>query len=142
MMNAATEKRLLQGTVALACLVPLIAGATGVLRGVGWLDHRPPAVDLDSHFRYMSGIFFGVGIAFTSCIPAIETKGTRLRMLVGFVVLGGVARLLSLAEIGVPGRGHQFGLVMELCVTPLLAMWQAGFARRYRMGSSAALTEG
>jgi hypothetical protein len=137
-----TEKRILQTVVALACLVPLIAGATGILRGVSWFDQRLPDVDLDSHFRYMSGIFLGVGIAFASCVPAIETKGARLRMLVGFVVLGGLARLLSLAEVGVPGLGHQFGLVMELCVTPLLALWQAGFARRYRGGSTAAFTDG
>jgi Domain of unknown function (DUF4345) len=132
----------LQIVVAAACLVPLIAGATGVLRGVEWFDPRVPDVDLDSHFRYVSGIFLGVGIAFASCVPAIETQGPRLRMLAGFVVLGGLARLLSLAQVGVPGPGHQFGLVMELCVTPLLALWQAGFARRYRAGSSSALTEG
>jgi Domain of unknown function (DUF4345) len=113
-------------------LVPLIAGATGVMHGTGWLDLRAPDIDLDSHFRYMSGIFLGVGIAFASCVPAIERKGPRLRMLAGFVVLGGLARLLSLVEVGVPGPGHQFGLVMELCVTPLLALWQARFARRYR----------
>jgi Domain of unknown function (DUF4345) len=135
------EKRILQCVVGVACLVPLIAGATGVLRGVNWLDPRVPDVDLDSHFRYISGIFLGVGVAFASCVPAIESKGPRLRMLAGFVVLGGLARLLSLAEVGLPGRGHQFGLVMELCVTPLLALWQAGFARRYRSGSSAAFTE-
>ena len=136
------EKRLLQAVVALACLVPLSAGSMGVLRGADWLADGAVAIDLDSHFRYISGIFLGVGLAFASCIPAIETKGARLRMLVGFVVLGGLARLLSLIEVGTPGPGMQFGLVMELAVTPLLALWQAGFARRYRGGSSAAATDG
>jgi hypothetical protein len=132
-MKGTVEKRLLQVVVAIACLVPLSAGSTGVLRGAAWLAHGPVATDLDSHFRYISGIFLGVGIAFASCIPAIEAKGARLRTLAGFVVLGGLARLLSLVETGTPGFGMQFGLVMELAVTPLLALWQAGFARRYRV---------
>ncbi len=131
-MTPAIEKRMLQTVIAIACLVPLSAGSTGVLRGAAWLAHGPVATDLDSHFRYISGIFLAVGIAFASCIPGIETKGARLRMLAGFVFLGGLARLLSLAEVGTPGFGMQFGLVMELAVTPLLALWQAGFARRYR----------
>lgn len=126
------EKRLLQAVVGLACLVPLIAGSVGVLRGASWLAHGPVATDLDSHFRYISGIFLGVGIAFASCLPGIESKGARLRMLAGFVVLGGLARLLSLIEVGAPGFGHQFGLAMELGVTPLLTLWQAGFARRWQ----------
>ena len=113
----------------------------GVFRGADWLADGAVAIDLDSHFRYISGIFLGVGLAFASCIPAIETKGARLRMLAGFVVIGGLARLLSLVEVGAPGPGMQFGLVMELAVTPLLALWQAGFARRYRSGSSSAATD-
>ena len=131
-MTPAIEKRILQAIIAIACLVPLSAGSTGVLRGAAWLAHGPVATDLDSHFRYISGIFLGVGIAFATCIPNIEVKGQRLRMLAAFVFLGGLARLLSLAEAGAPGFGMQFGLVMELAVTPLLAFWQAGFARRHR----------
>lgn len=123
---------MLQGVIALACLVPLSAGSTGVLRGASWLAQDAVAVDLDSHFRYISGIFLGVGIAFASCIAGIEAKGARLRMLVGFVVIGGLARLWSLIEVGTPGPGMQFGLVMELAVTPLLALWQKGFARRWQ----------
>ena len=136
-MTPAIEKRLLQIVIAVACLVPLSAGGSGVLKGAAWLAHTPVATDLDSHFRYISGIFLGVGFAFANCIPAIEIKGERLRMLVAFVVLGGLARLLSLAEVGLPGPGMRFGLVMELGVTPLIALWQTGFARRYRTATDA-----
>ena len=131
--GAKLEKRALQAVVALACLVPLSAGSMGVLRGVDWLADGSIAADLDSHFRYISGIFLGVGIAFASCVPGIEHKGARLRMLAACVVLGGLARLLSLVEVGPPGLGMRFGLVMELAVTPLLALWQAGLARRFHV---------
>ncbi len=125
------EKRLLQLAVALACLVPLATGSLGVLSGPAFLA-QPPAVprDLDSHFRYLSGIFLGVGIAFTTCIPTIEAKGPRFRLLGAFVVAGGLARLASVAAVGVPSGGHLFGLVMELGVVPVLLLWQASVARR------------
>lgn len=131
------ERRLLQAMVALACLVPLSIGGEGVWRGPGFLGHPPtiPA-DLDSHFRYLSGIFLAVGIAFASCVPAIERRGARFRLLGAFVVAGGLARLWSLASVGAPSHGHLLGLAMELGVVPLLLLWQARVARAYRAGSS------
>ena len=88
------------------------------------------ATDLDSHFRYLSGIFLALGIAFASCIPAVEAKTGRFRLLGAMVVAGGLARLVSLAALGVPGGGMRFGLVMELAVVPALLLWQARLARR------------
>jgi hypothetical protein len=123
------EMRVLQGVVAIACLVPLIAGSRGVLLGPGWIHGvgTVPA-DLDSHFRYMSGIFLGVGLAFVTCIPDIAAKGPRFRLLGALVVVGGFARLASLIAVGPPSPGHIFGLSMELGVVPLLMLWQARIA--------------
>ena len=131
------EKRLLQTVVAIACLVPLTVGGISVLHGPSFLGH-PPVIptDLDSHFRYISGIFFGVGIAFATCILAIETKGPRFRLLGALVVCGGLARLVSLLSVGPPSKGHIFGFAMELGAVPLLMLWQTGFARRYRAAST------
>ena len=124
---------MLQVVVAIACLVPLITGGQSILKGPGFLGH-PPVIptDLDSHFRYISGIFFAVGVAFATCVPGIETKGPRFRLLGALVIAGGLSRLVSLAEVGVPSTGHVFGLAMELGVVPLLLMWQAAFARRWK----------
>lgn len=125
-MNA---RRLLQATVALGSLVPLTFGTIGVLRGVGWLAKAPVSADLDSHFRYLSGIFLMVGIGFASCIPGIERKTARFRLLGAMVIAGGLARAWSLANVGAPSTGHLLGLVMELGVTPLLLAWQAKMTR-------------
>jgi hypothetical protein len=112
--------------------VPLLAGGIGVVRGAEWLSGGTPVTpDLDSHFRYVSGIFLGVGIAFVTCISAIETKGARMRLLAVFVVLGGLARLFSASEDGWPGAGMRFGLIMELGVVPVLTLWQTRIARRF-----------
>ncbi|HEY0625173.1 MAG TPA: DUF4345 domain-containing protein [Allosphingosinicella sp.] len=130
-MTASTERRLLQIFVALACLVPLFAGGEGVLTGpsmVKGVDAAP--ADLDSHFRYLSGLLLGIGIAFALSIPRIEKSSTLFRVLGFLVVVGGIGRLLSLIEQGTPGAGHVFGLAMELLVTPALVLWQGRVARR------------
>ena len=136
-MNAKAERRLLQIAVALACIVPLTMGGLSVIRGVAVIKGAPALADLDSHFRYLSGIFLAVGIAFATCVPAIEQKGARFRLLGAMVVAGGLARLLSWAETGAPGVGHRFGLAMELGVVPLLMAWQWRVARRSRFATMA-----
>jgi hypothetical protein len=131
-VTAALERRLLQIVIALACIVPLTTGGQGIVRGAAMLRGMPQPVpaDVDSHFRYLCGIFFVVGCAFVSCIPDVARKGSRFRLLGAMVVAGGLARLLSLGLVGVPSPGHRFGLVMELGVVPLLMLWQARVARR------------
>lgn len=129
-MSPHAERRLLQIAVTLACLVPLAMGSLSVIRGVAVIKGTPALPDLDSHFRYLSGIFLALGIAFASCVPAIERRGGRFRLLGAMVVAGGLARPLSWVMVGAPGTGHRFGLVMELGVVPLLILWQARVARR------------
>lgn len=131
-MSAMAERRLLQLAVALACLVPFSASLAGLIGGAAWLQKSVVATDLDSHFRYLSGIFLALGIAFASCIPAIERHSPRFRLLGAMVVAGGLARLLSLAEMGIPGGGMLFGFVMELGVVPALMLWQGRVAQRCR----------
>jgi hypothetical protein len=132
-MNPAREKTLLQVAIAIACLVPVGMGAASIVLGPAILSgiDNPPPRDLDSHFRYLSGIFLVMGIAFASCIPGIERKTALFRLLGLMVVAGGLARALAAAQYGLPGEGHRFGLVMELGVVPLLVFWQARVARRF-----------
>ena len=127
-----SEKRLLQVIVGFACLLPLVVGGQGVLQGPAPFGHLVDVPrDLDSHFRYISGIFFATGLGFLSCIARIETKGERFRLLGGLIVVGGLARALSLVAVGAPSTGHLLGLGMETVVVPLLMLWQARIARRH-----------
>jgi hypothetical protein len=125
-MTNGVERRLLQAVVTIACFVPFSVAIPSVLRGAAVLKGVGSVVppDLDSHFRYLSGIFLALGIGFASCVPGIERKGSRVRLLGAMVVTGGLARALSWAEVGAPSIGHQLGLLMELGVVPLLMVWQ------------------
>lgn len=124
------ELRALQCVVAVACLVPILTGLDGVLRGVAMFRVANLPASLDSHFRYLSGIFLMLGFAFASTIPTIERQGPRFRLLGAMVVTGGLGRALSWAMAGPPGIGHRLGLIMELVVVPLLMLWQARVAQR------------
>jgi len=126
----ATGRRALQVFIGVAGCLPVFAGAAGIVSGPRFLGGNPPwPVDLDSHLRFLSGVFLIVGLAWWSCIPAIETRGERLRLLALMTVAGGVARLLSLGLSGAPSAGHLVGLGMELVAVPLVVLWQARIAR-------------
>lgn len=124
------ERRLLQLAVALGCIVPLLAGGAGMIEGPAMLrgvESQAPA-DLDSHYRYLSGLLLAIGIAFATCIAGIERKTARFRLLALLVFVGGLGRLLGVASSGWPGTGQMFGLAMELGALPLLVLWQARVA--------------
>ncbi len=127
--GGAGSRRLLQATVAVLSLVPLSAGAAGVILGPGLLGVQDGGEDLDSHFRYLSGIFLALGLTFCSTVPAIERRTARFRLAAALVVCGGLGRLLSLQATGVPSTPHLVGLLLELVAVPLLALWQALVAR-------------
>ncbi|MGX5776633.1 DUF4345 domain-containing protein [Methylorubrum zatmanii] len=127
------ERRILQRTVAVAAILPVVAGLYGVLFGIDGIGGGTPVnVSADSHFRYLSGLLTGLGILFLTCVPGIEGKTTLFRFLTLVVVLGGLARLLGLYLTGVPSLTMLAALVVELVVAPLLCLWQtriAGLAR-------------
>jgi hypothetical protein len=135
-VKAETEKKLLQAATALACLVPLSMGAHSVIDGAGVIRgvSEPLPVDLDSHFRYLSGLLLGAGLVFLACIPQIERHRPVFLALGAIILVGGLSRLLSLAQVGWPSPGHRFGLVMELIVVPLIVLWQGRIAGRLGNG--------
>lgn len=122
-------RRALQAVIALLASIPTLTGGAGLLLGPDFLRLDPPwPADLDSHFRFLSGTFLAVGLGFYSCVPRIEARSGRFRLLAALVVCGGFARLCSLAIAGAPSAGHLVGLLMELVVVPLLVLWQGRIA--------------
>jgi hypothetical protein len=129
-LSATLERRLLQITIALAGFVPVGAGLLGGLLGSAMTGDPAASISIDSHIRYLSGLLLGIGLAFWECIPQIEQRGSRIRVLTAIVFLGGLMRLIGVITVGLPGGGMVFGLCMELVVTPLVYLWQRRVARR------------
>lgn len=119
-------RRALQAFIGAAGCMPVFAGVAGIFAGPGLMGATAPwPADLDSHVRFLSGVFLVVGLAWWSCIPAIETKGERLRLLAAMTFAGGLARLASLGLAGAPSAGHLIGLGMELVAVPVVVLWHA-----------------
>lgn len=130
-MSFAGEKRLLQAVLLILSLSPLGIGALGALGGPAGLGEAGAAArDAASHFRYLSGVFVGVGVMLLAVIPAIERESRLFGLIAAAVIIGGLARLAGVAADGWPSIGHRVGLVLELGVTPGLWWWQRRLARR------------
>ena len=126
--SPATERRALQVAVAVAGLIPVVGGLLGARFGAALLDGGGD-VGFDSHFRYLSGLLFGVGLGYWSTIPKIETHGERFAILTFIVAVGGFCRAMGLLANGFPGGLMTWALGMELVVTPVLYLWQSRVAR-------------
>ena len=88
--------------------------------------------DLDSHFRYLSGLLLGIGLCFAAAIPTIERRSELFIVLSAAVVVGGMVRLAALISGDLPSTPHVLALGMELLVVPLLTLWQRRLARRFQ----------
>ncbi|MFC4171654.1 DUF4345 domain-containing protein [Microvirga sp. GCM10011540] len=124
------ERKLLQQTVALAAIIPAATGLYGILFGQA-LTGDAVSISAESHFRFLSGLLFGIGLCFWSTVPGIEDKTNRFRLLTLIVVIGGLGRLVGLGLTGLPSLFMIGGLVMELIVTPVLCLWQTRIANRH-----------
>ena len=138
--SESAERRLLQAAVALCALIPILAGLAGVLCGLRAFDrHAGWSLTGDSHVRYLSGLILAIGLGFWSTVPGIEAQGPRFRLLTALVLVGGMARLYALLRFGPPAGGMLGGLVMELMVTPVLAIWRETLERRTRKATARTL---
>lgn len=113
------ERRALQVSIAIAALLPVVGGLSGVMQdasGGNWSGN---------HHRYLSGLLLAIGLGYWSTLPAIETMGGRIKLLTGLVVVGGLARLLGVVMGDTLTLQVTAALAMELIVTPLLCLWHA-----------------
>ena len=90
-MSPQLERMLLRATVGLVALVPILAGAGGILFGGAMTGASLGDAGLDSHVRYLSGLLFAIGLGFWSTLPDIERKGPRFQLLTFLVFAGGLA---------------------------------------------------
>lgn len=103
--------------VGAACLVIgglQLLGGTRVERG---MEDEPT---VDSHIRFMGGIFLGHGAAWIRA--GRQGDATALGMLSAAMAIGGAARLITRARLGRPHRFHDVLLVTELAAPVVTAL--------------------
>jgi Domain of unknown function (DUF4345) len=130
MQAFATVLKLLAPIPVLVGVMHLVLGpASDVLLGARATDTLLGDPVLDSQNRFYGVVFMGYGALLFLCATDVRRHATLFRILAGFIFLGGVARLLSMALRGVPSAPVVALTVVELAGIPLLLWWHARVLR-------------
>lgn len=121
------SKRSLQVVSGLMGLVPLI---TGVVQMMGIHDplyaslHLPADATLDGNMRFLAGIWLGLGLASLWLVPRITEQTVLFRCLWLMIFLGGIGRVVSMVQVGLPMGPFIAFTALELLGAPLFVYWQ------------------
>jgi hypothetical protein len=99
----------------------------------------PVNATMDSEDRFFGALFAAYGAACLCCAGAVFERLTVAVMLAAAFFLGGLARLVSIAAVGLP---HPFFIAMTAIETmvPPVMVWLAIVARRARAQEGEILT--
>ncbi|MEO1241963.1 MAG: DUF4345 domain-containing protein [Pseudomonadota bacterium] len=119
----------LQVTIGVLCVIPIFFGGLGILQGAErFMPTEIVTPNADSQIRYMFGWYFALPALLIYMIPRIETHTTLLRIIVGAVFFGGLMRLVSMADVGLPDMQRFIVTAIELS-TVFLLFWQKAIAK-------------
>jgi Domain of unknown function (DUF4345) len=97
-----------------------IAVAHLVLGGAAVIGGSPLNATAEGEHRFFAALLLCYGLAFLWCVPGIEAKRRQVNLLAGAFLLGGLARLASVAISGPPNAFYSAMLVVELAMPPAL----------------------
>ena len=122
-------KRGLQIILGLLSLIPLLVAVQGITVGLGrWLPAEAITPNFDSHYRYITGYYWSLSLLAWWIIPNIEKHTTLFRIIGGAIFFGGVGRLVSMLQTGLPSPMAIAFTGLEL-LFPLLILWQSKLPR-------------
>ena len=83
---------------------------------------------VDNVFRFFAALWFGLGILFLLFIRDLDRYKPAMIALLCIVILGGLGRILSIYELGLPSAASGIalvsaGLLAEVIVTPVMLWW-------------------
>jgi hypothetical protein len=106
--------QVLVATIGLA--VVGIALAHLLLGGAAVIGGSPLNATAEGEHRFFAALFLCYGLAFLWCVPDIETNRRPITLLAATFLLGGLARLASIAVSGPPNLFYSAMLVIELAL--------------------------
>ena len=82
----------------------------------------PVNATMDSEDRFYAVLFMAFGIALIWCVKDVERKARVVYLLMATFLAGGVARLISIAAVGLPNDFFVAMTALEL-VLPFIYAW-------------------
>lgn len=83
----------------------------------------PVNATLDSEDRFYSSMFFGFGVALIWCSRDLAERRGIFHFLLAIFFLGGVARIFSFLQMGLPHPLFQFLWAVELILPLVFYFW-------------------
>jgi hypothetical protein len=108
-------------------------GVTAVLTGLVDIVGGPEALPgesavgdtADNAFRFNAAFWVAFGVAALWLVPRLLAETTAVRWLAGALFLGGVARVISLIDVGEPHELFLALMGVELLLPPVIVVWQS-----------------
>lgn len=109
------RRRLWQTIFTVLALIPSSTSILTLVVGMArFVDADEVIVALDSNFRFLGGVYLALALLALWCVVRIEERADGLVFVAGAIFLGGIGRLISIADVGAPGTYTWFVLVIEL----------------------------
>ena len=122
--------RAFQILLVLLALFTVTVGTTEVLFGTAPLPgDTEVSPTVDSNYRFFAAIFLAVGVMMLWIARNPLERGQALWWVAGAVLLGGLARIVSLFAAGSPAPLMYALLVIELVAPPVLVLWHRALTR-------------
>lgn len=124
------SKTLLQAVSIVLCIVPIYFGTIGLVQGAArFMPEAAVTANADSQIRNMFGWYFALPALLIYMIPRIEHVGAVFRITACTIAFGGLMRLVSMWDVGLPDTQRFIVLALEFAVLALIP-WQAAIARQ------------
>ena len=128
------SRRILQIILAMIALLAIITGLVGIITGITnefySISNVKANVLLDSNLRYFSGLWLGLGLIIFWIIRSIEKQKIVLRLIFVMIFIGGIGRVFSMINVGIPPTLYIIFTFLEIC-SPILIFWQNKIAKSY-----------
>lgn len=82
----------------------------------------PVNATMDNQDRFFAALFLAYGVAILWCLKGWRSRLPEIRALVAILFVGGLARLVSIAIVGLPHPFYVTMTIVEL-VLPLAVVW-------------------
>ena len=115
--------RILLGIVSLICI---LGGANLLIKGTSSFlpQNVPPQPILDNLFRFLSGIYFGLGFLMSWVVFEFHEINNLIYFIGIVVICSGLGRLYSRIKIGSAGRYFNFMMIFEIILGITIALLQ------------------
>lgn len=108
------RRRLIQAVFLVLALIPTVSSMLTIAVGVDrFADSTAIEPALDNTYRYLGGVYLAVALLALWSIARIEERIEYLVFVAAAIALGGVGRLVSVADVGAPSGLTWYVLIIE-----------------------------